>query len=127
MQASRKLRDALTRLRDGTISLEEAEREIDGFRIEEVGDIACIDIGRTTRCGIPEVVLAEGKESAHLSDIALAHARSSGRCIVSRINRVQATTLRERAEQDGFVLTCHDAARMAVLSMGPQLRLTGGL
>ena len=127
MQAGRKLRDALIRLREGTISLEEAEREIDGLRIEEVGDIARIDIGRNIRCGIPEVILAEGKETAHLADIALAHVRLSGRCVVSRINRIQAKILCQRAEAEGFTLTCHNAARMAVLSMGKPVNPTGGV
>jgi hypothetical protein len=127
MQASRMLRDVLARVRAGEISLEEAEREIDGLRIEEVGDIACLDVGRMIRCGIPEVVLAEGKEPAHLAEIAIAHARSSGRCLVSRIKRAQAGTLREHAEAAGFTLTCHDAARMGVLSRGETVSPTGGV
>jgi hypothetical protein len=127
MQASRMLRDVLARVRTGEISLEEAEIEIDGLRIEEVGDIACLDIGRSIRCGIPEVVLAEGKESVHLAEIAIAHARSSGRCMVSRINRTQAKLLGERAESAGFTLICHDAARMAILSRGDTVIPTGGV
>jgi NCAIR mutase (PurE)-related protein len=127
MQASKMLRDVLARVRAGEISLEEAEREIDGLRIEKVGDIACLDIGRNVRCGIPEVVLAEGKEPAQLAEIALAHARSSGRCLVSRITRAQAGILRDHARAAGFALTCHDAARMAVLSRGETVSPTGGV
>lgn len=127
MQANRKLREALLRFQEGAVSLEETEREIDGLRIEEVSDIACLDIGRNIRCGIPEVVLAEGKESAHLADIALAHARSSGRCVISRLNRAQEKIVRERAEKSGFTLTCHETARMAVLSTGDPITLTGGI
>jgi len=127
MQASRMLYDVLARVRAGEISLEEAEREINGLRIEEVGDIACLDIGRSIRCGIPEVVLAEGKEPGQLAEIALAHVRLSGRCLVSRINQGQAGILRECAEAVGFTLTCHDAARMAVLSRGETVSPTGGV
>ncbi|MCE5297947.1 MAG: nickel pincer cofactor biosynthesis protein LarB [Methanoregulaceae archaeon] len=127
MQVNRMLREMLARVRAGEISLEEAEREIDGLRIEEVGAIACLDIGRRIRCGIPEVVLAEGKEPAQLAEIALAHVRSSERCLVSRINRAQAGILKERAEAGGFTLTCHDAARMAVLSRGRPVSPTGGV
>lgn len=121
------LRELLARVRAGEISLEEAEREIDGLRIEEVGDIARLDLGRRIRCGIPEVVLAEGKDPAHLSDIALTHARASGRCVVSRINGVQAALLRERADSAGFAVTCFEEARMAVLSNGGAVPPTGGV
>ena len=121
------LREVLARVRAGEISLEEAEMEIDGLRIEEVGDIACLDIGRSSRCGIPEVVLAEGKDRVHLAEIAIAHARSSGRCVVSRIDRAQAKLVGERAEAEGFTMTCHDAARMAVLSKGDTVSPTGGV
>lgn len=121
------LRELLARVSAGEISPEEAETEIAGLRIEQVGDIACLDIGRRIRCGIPEVVLAEGKEPSHLADIALAHASSSGRCVVSRIDRNQAMILKERAESAGFILTCYEAARMVVLSKGDTVSPTGGV
>ncbi len=127
MQANRMLRDVLARVSAGEISPEEAETEIAGLRIEQVGDIACIDIGRSIRCGIPEVVLAEGKAPSQLADIALAHVSSSGRCVVSRIDRNQAMILKERAEAAGFILTCYEAARMVVLSKGDTVSPTGGV
>lgn len=127
MQAAKMLRELLRQVRAGEISIEYAEREIDALRIEEVGDFACLDLGRRMRCGIPEVVLAEGKLPSHLADIALAHARSSGRCLVSRISREQAVLLRERAQTGGFMVTCHDEARMVVLSRGAEVRQSGGV
>jgi len=105
MQANRILHEVLERFRAGTITLEEAEREIDGLRIEAVGDMANLDLGRNLRCGIPEVVLAEGKGAAQLADIALAHARSSGRCLVSRISRSQHEILEDRAAAEGIGIT----------------------
>ena len=127
MQDTRILRDLLRQVREGEISIDDAENQIDALRIEEVGDIACLDLGRRIRCGIPEVVLAEGKLASHLADIALAQVRSSGRCLVSRISRQQATLLRERAESAGFMVTCHDDARMVVLSGGAEVRKSGGV
>lgn len=127
MSASRKLRDVLDRLRSGTITTEEAEREIDGLRIEAVADIANLDVGRGLRCGIPEVVLAEGKEAGQLADIALAHAGISGRCIVSRISREKYAVLAKRAAAAGVDVTCHERARMAVLSGGAAVEPTGGV
>jgi hypothetical protein len=126
MQANRILHEVLERFRAGTITLEEAEREIDGLRIEAVGDMANLDLGRNLRCGIPEVVLAEGKGAAQLADIALAHARSSGRCLVSRISRSQHEILEDltvfasldglrplRLAADGEVRCRYDALALA--------------
>lgn len=127
MPANRKLQDVLERLRNGMIGVKEAEREIDYLRIEAVGDIANLDLGRSLRCGIPEVVLAEGKEAGQLADIALAHAGSSGRCLVSRLSRAQYAVLAERADAAGVELTCHERARMAVLSRGGSVAPTGGV
>ncbi len=127
MQANRILHEVLERFRVGTITLEEAEREIDGLRIEAVGDMANLDLGRNLRCGIPEVVLAEGKGAAQLADIALAHARSSGRCLVSRISRSQHEILEDRAAAEGIGITCYPEARMAVLSTGTLVKPTGGV
>jgi NCAIR mutase (PurE)-related protein len=127
MQANWMLREVLEQFRNGTITLEEAEREIDGLRVEAVGDIANLDLGRNLRCGIPEVVLAEGKGAGQLADIALAHARSSGRCLVSRISRAQYEILEGRAAADGIETICHAGARMAVLSTGRTIQPTGGV
>ena len=127
MSASRKLQDVLERLRSGTITTEEAEREIDGLRIEAVGDIANLDVGRGMRCGIPEVVLAEGKEAGQLADIALAHFGMSGRCIISRLSRDQYAVLVKRAAEAGVEVTSHERARMAVLSCGAVVEPTGGV
>lgn len=127
MRAADTLRKLLMRVQEGDISIGDAEKEIDALRIEGVGEIACLDLGRRIRCGIPEVVLGEGKLPSHLADIALAHVRSSGRCLVSRISRRQAELLRERADAEGFVVTCHDAARMVVLSRGGSAGQTGGV
>ncbi|MDD1706950.1 MAG: nickel pincer cofactor biosynthesis protein LarB [Methanoregulaceae archaeon] len=127
MQANRMLHEVLERFRNGTITLEEAEKEINGLRIEAVGDIANLDLGRNIRCGVPEVVLADGKEAGQLADIALVYARSSGRCLVSRISRAQYEILESRAAAEGIEITCHAGARMAVLSTGRMIQPTGGI
>ena len=52
-----------------------------GMRIK---DYACIDLQREKRTGIPEVVLAEGKELTHLVNIVKAMVEKKGRAIVTR-------------------------------------------
>ena len=55
MQPNHMIRDALKKLNEGQISLDEAVKEIEGLRIDAVGDFARLDLGRGVRCGIPEV------------------------------------------------------------------------
>jgi NCAIR mutase (PurE)-related protein len=50
------LQELLSRYKNGEITLESAAEEIEGLRLEHIGDFACIDLGRSMRCGMPEVV-----------------------------------------------------------------------
>ena len=123
------LRDALDRLNSGQISIEEAVLEIEGLRIDAVGDFARLDLGRQLRCGIPEVVLAEGKDSGHLADISIHHAEVAGRCLISRISHGQQEIVRIKSEQKGLNFKYHEAAKMVVLSLpdAPLPASTGGV
>ncbi len=123
------LRDALDRLNSGQISIEEAVLEIEGLRIDAVGDFARLDLGRQLRCGIPEVVLAEGKEPDQLADIAVHHAEMAGRCLISRVGPVQHEIIRDRSEKKGLKCTYHEVAKMIVLSTSgaPVPAATGGI
>ena len=52
-------------------------------------DVANLDFERETRCGIPEVVLAEGKETDALVEIVNRYVKEKGRCVISRISEEQ--------------------------------------
>ena len=99
------LQDVLSRYKSGDISLESAAEEIEGIRLDHIGDFACIDLGRAMRCGMPEVVLAEGKDPAHLAQIAVRHAEATGRCIITRVIPEQVVTIRNFAENRGIEIT----------------------
>ena len=101
MPANQALQDLLDQYKKGESDLEAAAEAIEGLRLDRIGDFACIDLGRNVRCGMPEVVLAEGKDPAHLATIAIRHAQAAGRCIVTRINTDQVGPIRESAEQTG--------------------------
>lgn len=126
MHANPMLSLVLERYKNGECSLDDAAREIEGLRIERVEDFACIDLGRAVRCGMPEVVLAEGKEPAHLAEIALRHAESAGRCIVTRVTPEQAGVLESRCKGTGITLEHRELARIMVLSTGKAPEKTGG-
>jgi NCAIR mutase (PurE)-related protein len=116
MQPDHMIREVLKNLNEGTISLEEAVKEIEGLRIDTVGEIARLDTGRSVRCGIPEVILAEGKEPAHLVKIAKKQVESRGRCIISRLLPEHADAVRELCGMTGIRAVSHEAAKMLVLA-----------
>jgi NCAIR mutase (PurE)-related protein len=127
MHSHATIRDILEEVRAGKLSLEEAEQTLSGIRMEQVGDIARLDVGRSTRCGMPEVILAEGKEVSDLIDIALRQVRASGRSIISRLGDDQLNTFTAVAEREGLTLEYQDKARMIVLSDGKPAAAHGGV
>ncbi len=52
--------------------------------LHEVAELAKLDIGREKRKGIPEIILADGKEPIDVARIADAMVRRSGRAIITR-------------------------------------------
>ncbi|MDD1695388.1 MAG: nickel pincer cofactor biosynthesis protein LarB [Methanoregula sp.] len=121
------LQDVLSRYKSGEITLETAAEEIEGLRLDYIGNFACIDLGRAVRCGLPEVVLGEGKDPAHLAEIALRHTENSGRCIITRLNAEQADSIKKRAENRDIATQYHEGGRVLVLSKGAAPKLNGGV
>jgi NCAIR mutase (PurE)-related protein len=82
---------------------------------------------RKGRCGIPEVILAEGKEFVHLRSIIESYLSKTDRCIISRLDYEHAKTLIEWANFQGYVATWFDDGRVLVLSRGKTPEKTGGI
>ena len=127
MVPNQTLQDVLSRYKSGEISLESAAEEIGGLRLDHIGDFACIDLGRSMRCGMPEVVLAEGKDPAHLAQIAFRYVETTGRCIITRILPEQVVSIKQFTEGKGILTQYHEAGRVLVLMKGPAPKLTGGI
>jgi len=119
MSWNHRVEEILSLWKEGRIPLEEAVNEIAGLRIEAVADLANLDVGRVARCGIPEVILAEGKSPSQLAEIARKAASRGGRVIVSRVSGEQLEALRKVCTDQGFPLSFHEGAAMAVISQGP--------
>lgn len=127
MHKNRALEDLLEQYRRGEIDPGAAVEAIEGLRLDQIGDLACMDLGRDVRCGMPEVVLAEGKDPAHLPAIALRQVQAAGRCIVTRIRSEQAAPIMASAKQQGIASEYHEAGHILVLSTGPAPQKTGGI
>lgn len=121
------LQDVLGRYKSGELSLDAAAEAIEGLRLDRIGDFACMDLGRQVRCGMPEVVLAEGKDPEHLAVIAIRHAKVSGRCIVTRVTKDQAASMTGRAGLEGLKAEYHEAACILILGNDPPPKKTGGI
>src|SRR5438046_8840021 len=52
--------------------------------IEKLRDLARLDVGREVRKGLPEVILAEGKDAQEVEEIVEAMVKRTGRALVSR-------------------------------------------
>ncbi len=127
MQTGVTLRDLLTQVSEGKISAEEAAAEIESFRIGQIGDMARIDLGRSVRCGVPEAVLAEGKEIDSLLAITGDYAKNAGRCLVTRVSPVQEEALVSMADASGLTVEVNRVARTVVVGNRPLPEPAGGV
>lgn len=115
------MRDVLRRVRAGTLSVVRAERLLRLDAIRRVGVQLKLDLHRAERTGIPEVVLAEGKDPRDVVDAARAFVAAHGRAIITRCPshlRLPAKSLDVRR---------HPEAGMVILRRrGLRVRPTGG-
>jgi hypothetical protein len=119
------LRDILEKLRKGDISVDEAETALKINAIENVGNIARLDIGRTVRRGVPEIIFAEGKSSHDLIQICDRIVSGNCRAIVSRVNEEQLRELNDHFKGYEMQKTPHGGT-IVITSTGYKRVETGG-
>jgi len=78
------IREILNKLLEKKCTVEEAEKLLKANIIEEVGDIAKLDVFRKTRTGIVEVIFAENKTPQMVLDITLSFLKRKKFSIISR-------------------------------------------
>ena len=79
------LDDILSSLDSGGISVKTAKKLLSLHSIERIEDFARIDMGRSKRRGVPEVVLAEAKQGTEVRRIIGRVMKKADRVVVSRI------------------------------------------
>ena len=105
------LREVLRRLLAGELNEEEAEAELKRLQLEDLGGRARLDLGRSARRGLPEVVLAAGKSPADAARLTLTLAREQGQGLASRLSDEHWRVL--EAESEGLELIRYsNAARL---------------
>jgi len=120
------LREVLEKVAKGEISIEKAEKLLRVLAIEEIGNLARLDVGRESRKGIPEVILAEGKTPEDLVEIALKMLKKSGRAIISRVTKEQICAIKKALPKD-VNLQINSKARIVTIKMkNLRVEKTGG-
>ena len=114
-----KLRALLERFSRGELDTEEALRQIKNHSYLPVGNVAKLDICRADRVGIPEAILAEGKDKKDLMEISLAHLHATGSVIITRISPEQLELLRSAKLPEGSTLEHNPVARTVVMRTAP--------
>jgi NCAIR mutase (PurE)-related protein len=90
------LREILEKLAAGKINVDQAEKALRINVIEQVADVAKLDISREVRRGVPEIILAEGKSRDDLVSICTRMIERNGRAIVSRLDESQFSLIAEK-------------------------------
>jgi NCAIR mutase (PurE)-related protein len=127
MKVNASVDDVLDAYRAGRISREEAVSRIDILRIEAVGELARLDFGRELRCGIPEVVYAEGKPTEALVAILRRYVKAEGRSIATRVSPDQAALVKDAFRESGVAVEHHEVPGILVLRTAEAPQPTGGV
>ena len=99
------IREILERLISGKMTVKDAEKELRLFSITQIGqNIAKLDIGRNLRLGLPEVVLAEGKQYSDLVKIIHGILLNNDCAIVSKIRPDDLIRLHKAAKKKNLVI-----------------------
>ncbi|MDM7935379.1 MAG: nickel pincer cofactor biosynthesis protein LarB [Methanothrix sp.] len=123
-----RLKELLDSYREGRISLDEAVGQIRRQGFLAVGDVAKLDVCRAERIGIPEAILAEGKETSDLVALSLAHLKETGSVIVTRVSAEQLVALKDVKLPAGALLEHNPRARTVVIrsvERGPRMGSVG--
>ncbi|HJH26754.1 MAG TPA: nickel pincer cofactor biosynthesis protein LarB [Methanophagales archaeon] len=103
----------LKRFASGEIGIEEACKELKQESVRRLKDFARIDVNRQYRTGIPEIVFAEGKNSAEVADIAIALATAKGFALISRARGTDVEAIKKRLEEqdEAFEIDYNEVAK----------------
>lgn len=98
------MEELLKRFARGELGLEEACKELKVELIKQLKDFAQLDLQRPYRTGVPEIILAEGKRSTEVAELALALADATGFALVSRASETDRDELKRRIEAENRAL-----------------------
>jgi NCAIR mutase (PurE)-related protein len=116
------LREILEKFAKGGITEEQAQKEISLHAIEQISNIAKLDIGREIRKGLPEIIFAEGKEYADTLRIAEAAVKRNGHVVISRVKKKDLAKLVSGLRKRGVSVELGKNCTTLVARGGTQMR-----
>lgn len=115
----------LNALLAGKLTVGQAKRKLAALNIKRIGDLARLDVERIHRVGIPEVVLAEGKNPETVAKAAVALASTSGYSLVTRASKEHLKLIQKELRKD-FEVEHNSKARTVVVRKKGHLFPTRG-
>jgi len=114
------MEEILRRFVCGEMSIEEACKELKVAGIQQLKEFARIDINRSHRTGIPEVILAEGKQSTEVADLVVALATAKGFALISRAREKDVEEIKKHVAEEkmDFEIDHNEVARMILVTRG---------
>ena len=109
-----RLREILELLKNGKITVDDAERLIKLFTISRIKDMVRLDISREFRIGVPEVIYAEFKDNEVLKLSIEKALENTGRVIISRIRNDQIRIINDFKKR-GYIVRFNKIGRIAVI------------
>ncbi|VUT27820.1 MAG: N5-carboxyaminoimidazole ribonucleotide mutase [Candidatus Syntrophoarchaeum sp. GoM_oil] len=109
------MEEILRELACGKITVEEAAKTLKINGIKEIGDIARLDTGRWNRRGVPEIILASGKESTDVADLSIEMAKEQRIALVSRMNDGDIDAIDKAIRGEDLTFEYNKRAKMAVI------------
>ena len=94
--------------------------------VKELSNIAKLDVGREIRKGLPEIVLAEGKEPVDVARITQSLVERTGRAIISRASRAHVKAVRSTV-RNGYAIEFMPRSRIILAkSRSYRVKSSGG-
>ena len=120
------MRDILIAYKKGQITIEEVEKQLRLFQIEEIENLAKLDIHRDLRKGIPEIIYGYSKEPEQILRIARRVLEKKPLVIVSRVSPNAITLLQESVKEDYQIFTSQYSPTVVLSHKDYQTPSTGG-
>lgn len=109
------MKDILKELIDEKISIEEAEKILRAKLIEDVGDLAKLDVFRKIRTGVPEVIYAQSKNAQMVIDIVTSFLKSKKFAIISRYNEEQKDNIVKIFQNNDYDVNINKLGKIIVI------------
>ncbi|MHA2407438.1 MAG: nickel pincer cofactor biosynthesis protein LarB [Candidatus Ranarchaeia archaeon] len=110
------IREILHLLQKGNISLEEAEKHLQLLSLEEIGNLARIDLHRDFRSGIPEIIYGFSKTPQEVVKIIQTLTKKKPLLIASRLTPKHLSVIESEIEKNDIELVINEQAKTAVVT-----------